>query len=112
MVTGGVQVLLIVAKTVTLVCGGILTLLSARAARRTGSPALRTLALGIGLLTVGALTGGASHQYLGLSLEESVSLQSVFTATGLGVMTYSLYAEGAGRDNSRDCEQTGGATGD
>jgi hypothetical protein len=111
MVTGGVQVLLVAAKTVTLVCGGILTVLSARAARRTGSPALRALALGIGLLTVGALTGGASHQYLGLSLQESVSLQSVFTATGLGVMTYSLYAEGT-RSGSREENGAGGAAGD
>jgi len=89
-----VELLLVVAKTVTVVCGGVLTALSARAARRTGSPALRALALGIGLLTVGALAGGLLHQYLGFTLAVGVSVSSAFTAAGLGVMTYSLYAEG------------------
>ena len=112
MVANEVSVLLVAAKTVTLVCGGALTVLAARAARRTGSPALRALALGIGLLTVGALAGGLGHQYLGLSLEASVSVQSIFTAAGLGVMTYSLYAEGAGRDSSRDRDGSGRTTGD
>jgi len=111
MVAGEVRVLLVAAKTITLVCGGMLTVLSARAARRTGSPALRALAAGIGLLTVGALAGGVGHQYLGLGLEASVSVQSVFTALGLGVMTYSLYAEGAGQ-RSRDRDDTGGTAGD
>jgi hypothetical protein len=104
------RVLLVAAKTVTLVCGGALTALSARAARRTGSPALRALAVGIGLLTVGALAGGVGHQYLGLSLGASVSVQSVFTAAGLGVMTYSLYAEGTNRQSDR--RNTGGTPGD
>lgn len=112
MVAGEVSVLLVAAKTVTLVCGGALTVLAARAARRTGSPALRALALGIGLLTAGALAGGLGHQYLGLSLDASVTAQSVFTALGLGVMTYSLYAEGAGRDSSRDRDGCGRAPGD
>ncbi len=112
MVAGEVQVLLVAAKTVTLVCGGMLTALSARAAQRTGSSALRALAIGIGLLTVGALAGGVGHQYLGLGLGTSVSVQSVFTAVGLGVMTYSVYAEGPGLDSSRDENSTGDTASD
>jgi len=88
-----VGILLVVAKTITVVCGSTLTVLAARAARRTSSRALRALAAGIGLLTIGALAGGLGHQYLGVSLEASVTVQSVFTALGLGVMTYSLYAD-------------------
>ena len=112
MVTDGVQVLLVAAKTVTLVCGGMLTILSARAARRTGSPALRALAIGTGLLTVGALAGGVGHQYLGLGLGTSVSVQSVFTAVGLGVMTSSLYTEWTDREGPHDEERTGDTAGD
>jgi hypothetical protein len=106
-----VSVLLVAAKTVTLVCGGALTILAARAARRTDSPALRALALGIGLLTTGALAGGVGHQYIGLTLEASVSVQSVFTAVGLCVMTYSLYAEGARQDEARDADGPDGTPG-
>jgi hypothetical protein len=54
---------------------------------------LRALAAGIGLLTVGALIGGALHQFLGLSLGLSVTIQSVCTAVGFAVMTYSLFTD-------------------
>jgi threonine/homoserine/homoserine lactone efflux protein len=89
----GSMALLTAAKVVTLSFGGILTLLSVRAYRRTGSPALRALAIGIGLVTTGAILGGALHQILGLTLETSATLQSVFTAIGFGVLTYSLYTK-------------------
>jgi hypothetical protein len=86
--------LLVAAKTVSLVCGGTLAVLAGRAAHRTGSDALRALALGIGLLTTGAVVGGLLHQGLGVPLVTGVAVQSIFTALGLGVMTYSLFAEG------------------
>lgn len=85
--------LLTAAKTVTALFGGTLTLLSVRAFRRTGSPALRALAGGIGLVTAGVVVGGVFHQVLALSLRTSVTLQSVFTALGFGVLTYSLYTD-------------------
>lgn len=88
-----VSVLLVAAKTVTLVFGGSITLLAVRAFRRTGSPALRALALGVGLLTVGALLGGIVHQLFELSLRIGVLVQSSFTAAGFAVLTYSLYTE-------------------
>jgi uncharacterized membrane protein YfcA len=93
--------LLTAAKTATLLFGGILTLLSLRAYRRTGSPALRALAAGIGMVTVGAILGGALHQLLDLPLRTSATLQSVFTALGFGVLTYSLYTESAATSADR-----------
>jgi uncharacterized membrane protein YfcA len=93
--------LLTAAKTVTLLFGGILTLLSLRAYRRTGSPALRALAAGIGMVTVGAILGGTLHQLLDLSLRTSATLQSVFTALGFGVLTYSLYTKSAATSTDR-----------
>lgn len=89
----GTTVVLIVAKTATLAFGSALTYLSYRAFRRTQSRALRALATGIGLLTLGALLGGALHQLAGIGLETSVGVQSVFTAVGFAVMTYSLFIE-------------------
>lgn len=85
--------MLVAAKTATFVFGGIITVLAVRAFRRTGSPAIRALAIGVGLLTVGALIGGVIHQLLDLPLETGVLVQSAFTATGFAVLTYSLYTD-------------------
>ena len=88
-----VPVLFVAAQTATFVFGGAVTVLAVRAYRRTGSPALRALAVGIGLLTAGALLGGTLHQVAGLGLRTSVTVQSVATAVGFAVLTYSLYTD-------------------
>lgn len=82
---------LAVAKTVTAVLGTLLTVLAVRAFRRTGSRAIRALAIGIGLVTLGAVVGGALHQVFGVPLAVGVAAQGVFTALGFGVLTYSVY---------------------
>lgn len=91
--SSGTTVILVAAKATTLIFGGALTLLSYRAFRRTGSSALQILTVGIGLLTTGAIVGGILHQFVGVPLEVSVSVQSVFTAVGFAVMTYSLFTD-------------------
>lgn len=88
-----VSMLFVAAQTATLLFGGAITVLAYRAFRRTGSPALRALTVGIGTLTVGALLGGTLHQFAGLDLRTSVTVQSVATAVGFGVLTYSLYTD-------------------
>ena len=100
-----VSVLFVAAQTATLIFGGAVTVLALKAFRRTGSPALRALAAGIGLLTVGALLGGTLHQVAGLGLRRSVLVQSVATAVGFAVLTYSLYTD-------HDSESTGRIDGD
>lgn len=85
-------IVLALTKGATLLFGAVLTGLSWRAYRRTADPALRALAIGIGLVTVGAILGGVLHRVLELRLVVAVSVQSVFTATGFAVLTYSLYA--------------------
>jgi|GEM_PF-549538 len=87
---------LMVGKAVTVVLGSVLALLAARAYRRTGSPALGALSVGIGLITLGALAGGVLHQVLGVSLATGVSVQAVCTAVGFAVMTYAVYGAGGG----------------
>ena len=85
--------LLVAAQTATLVFGGVITFLAVRAYRRTGSPALRALSIGIGLLTVGALVGGVLHQLFEVQLETGVVVQSVCTAAGFAFITFSLYTD-------------------
>jgi hypothetical protein len=90
--------LLVVAKLATLAFGGLVTFLAFRAYRRTGESSLRALAAGMGLVTLGALLGGILHQFANFPLELAATTQSVCTALGFAVLTYSLYAErGAGR---------------
>lgn len=86
-------VLLVATKTVTLVCGAVLTTLVYRAYRRTGAPAMRALFVGIGFVTAGALLAGSLHQFVGVPVTTSTSIESLFTATGFAVLTYSLYTE-------------------
>lgn len=86
-------VLLVVAKTLTLACGVVLTTLTYRAYRRTRSTAMRVLSVGIGLVTAGAVLAGSLNQLVGVPLMVSTTVESVFTATGFLVMTYSLYSD-------------------
>lgn len=109
MVSHGVEVVLAAAKTVTLVFGGVLTYLAYKAFRRTGSNSLRALMIGIGLLTTGALLSGLLHQIANVPLEYSVTVQSVFTALGFAVMTYSLFTDVAATTGSSESSTRRGA---
>ena len=85
------QTLVVFAKTATLVFGGIITFYTFRAFRRTGSPALRSLTVGLGLLTLGALLSGGVHTLLGGSTTLGIGVHSTLMAAGFASMTYSLY---------------------
>lgn len=78
-------------NTVTLVCGGLVTLYAVRAYRRTGARALGSLAIGLAFVTAGALLAGGLHQLVGLDFETGVGVQSAFTAVGFAVLAHSLY---------------------
>jgi len=94
---------IVVSKTVILILGSLITYLSWKAYRRTAAPALRSLAIGFGVVTAGAILAGAIDLLVGsgdvgLELVESslllgVLVNSVLTAIGFAVITYSLYAE-------------------
>jgi len=84
---------LVAAKTLTLACGVVLTSLTHRAYRRTRSTAMRVLSLGIGLVTAGAVLAGSLNQLAGVPLVLSTAVESLFTAAGFLVMTYSLYSD-------------------
>jgi hypothetical protein len=81
------------AKTVTLLLGGLITYLTAKAYRRTGAPSLRALAIGFGIITCGGVIAGVGDLTGVADLRTSVLVQSVVTAVGFAVITYSLYRE-------------------
>ena len=88
--------LVIVAEAVVLALGGIITHLAYRASKRTHSLALRRFATGFAVITLGALFGGGVHQLLGEDLLLGVLVQNGFTAVGLALLAYSLFAEEPG----------------
>lgn len=84
---------IIVVKTGILVLGGLITYFSFKAYRRTGSPSLRALALGFGIVTFGALLAGAFDVLFAVDLATGVLIDTVLTFVGFAVITYSLYVE-------------------
>ena len=85
--------LIIVLKTLTLVLGGLITYQALKAFRRTRSPALRSLTVGFGLVTLGSLLAGLVDQIVGLPTDVALVVESVLTAGGFAVILYSLYAD-------------------
>lgn len=83
----------VVLKTLTLVLGGVITYLAYKAFRRTGSVALRSLTVGFGLVTIGALVAGVADQVLGLQTEIALIAESALAAAGFAVIVYSLYVQ-------------------
>ncbi|WP_049984885.1 DUF7521 family protein [Halobellus rufus] len=84
---------IIVVKTGILVLGGLITYFSWKAYRKTGTGALRALALGFGIVTLGALLGGTMDFILGVNLATGILIDAILTFVGFAVITYSLYAD-------------------
>ena len=91
--TTHLNLIIIVAKTAILLLGGSITYYALRAYDRTGDPSLRALGVGFGIVTIGALVGGVSHQIIGADLAIGIAINSLLTAIGFGVIVYSLYVE-------------------
>lgn len=85
--------ILVVLKTLTLILGGLITYYAFKAYRRTGSNALRALAIGFGVITVGALIAGVFDQVLAISMQNAIVAESALTAIGFAVILYSLFAK-------------------
>lgn len=85
-----ISTIIVIANLITLVLGGFICLLGCRAYRRTGATALRALAVGFGLVTVGTAIGGLLHQFTPVEFIGGVALQSLFVAAGFAILAYSL----------------------
>jgi len=80
-------------KTATFILGGVITYFAHKAYRRTDSKALRFLAIGFGIITLGSMVAGLVDQVLMLSREIALTIESSLTVVGFGVIVYSLYAD-------------------
>ncbi|MEF8938044.1 DUF7521 family protein [Halobacteriaceae archaeon SHR40] len=80
-------------KTVTLVLGGLITLLAYRSYNRTGSRALGALAVGFGIITLGSFLGGVVDQLLDAGFQLGLLIESGLVAVGFAVVVYSLYTD-------------------
>lgn len=88
-----IETAIVVVKTVILLLGSGITYIAYRAYRRTGTPSLRLLSIGFGIITLGALLAGIAHQILSVSLELGILINSILVAIGLAIIMYSLYLE-------------------
>ncbi|MCG1004526.1 MULTISPECIES: hypothetical protein [Halobacterium] len=84
---------LVALKTITLALGGAVTYFALKAWKRTGSPALRSLAIGFGFVTLGSLLAGLADQVLAVERTLAVLTESALTAVGFAVIVYSLYVD-------------------
>jgi divalent metal cation (Fe/Co/Zn/Cd) transporter len=83
----------LILKTLTLLLGGVITFYSYRAYRRTASRALRALALGFGIVTLGAFLAGVVDQLIAVDPDLALVVESLFTTIGFAIILYSLYVE-------------------
>lgn len=85
---------IIVLKTVTLLLGGAVTFYAYRTYRSTGSSTIRTLAIGFGIVTIGALFAGIVDRLLPVDPGLALVVESLFTIVGFGVILYTLHVKG------------------
>lgn len=83
----------VVVKTVILLLGSGITYIAYKAYRRTGSPSLQALGIGFSIITLGALLAGVADQFLSVSLEMGVLINSILVAIGFAAIMYSLFLE-------------------
>ena len=88
-----IATLVIVLKTLGLFLGGLITYYSFKAYRRTGSRALRALAVGFGVVALGAIFAGVVDQVVPLDRTVALLIESLFTTAGFAIILYSLYVE-------------------
>lgn len=80
-------------KSLTLVLGALITYFAYRAYRATTGKPLGALALGFGLVTLGALLAGLTHQVLDLDSNVVHLTEASLTTLGFAIILYSLYAD-------------------
>ncbi len=86
-----VAIALAVAKTLVVLIGGMITYLAYKSYRRTRQPALRLLAIGFGLVTLGFALAGVVYELLSIPLAYGILIESLLMLAGFVVIAYSLY---------------------
>lgn len=86
------EYLLAVLKLATVAAGFFIVYLGMKAYRRGRQKSVLWLAVGIFVLTLGAISEGAAFQGLGWTLDQSHLFEAIVTLAGFSVLLYSLYA--------------------
>ncbi|MCW8171978.1 hypothetical protein D8S78_01725 [Natrialba swarupiae] len=84
---------LAIVKTLVLVVGSVITYFAFKAYRRTRQRALRLLAGGFGLVTLGLVLAGMLYELLDVPLAIGILLESLLVLAGFVVIAYSLYVQ-------------------
>lgn len=82
-------------KTLTLCLGAVITYYSYKAYRRTKTRALGALALGFGIVTMGAFLAGALDTLAPFNRQLAFVVESAFTAVGFAAIFYALFVDTA-----------------
>ena len=85
-----VRLLLVLTRLGVLALGLAVTVISYRAYRRTGTPYLRTAALGFGIISVGVFVEGVLFELVGLDLALVHVVESLAIGLGFVVLLRSL----------------------
>jgi uncharacterized membrane protein len=80
-------------KTLTLCLGAVITYYSYKAYRRTEARALGALALGFGIVTMGAFLAGALDALAPVDRQLAFVVESAFTAVGFAAIFYALFVD-------------------
>lgn len=86
------SLVLIGLKALTVVLGVIIVYLGAKAYRSSRRKPIFYLALGMFVMTLGAISEGLAFQGLSWGLGESHIFEAVVTLIAFGILVYSLYA--------------------
>ena len=84
--------ILSVLKAVTVALGFVIVYLGWKTYRARRQRSLFWLTMGMGLMTLGAISEGLAFQGLNWSLEQSHIVEAVVTLVAFGTLVYSLYA--------------------
>ncbi|HLE48291.1 MAG TPA: hypothetical protein VI818_08345 [Candidatus Thermoplasmatota archaeon] len=87
------ELILVLLKFFTILMGFYIVLLGYKAYRKQPHGNLLWLTVGMGILTLGAISEGLAYQGLGWTLDSSHVFEAVVTLMGFGVLVYSLFAK-------------------
>ncbi|QRV17059.1 hypothetical protein JMJ58_09410 [Haloterrigena salifodinae] len=102
--------LIAAANTATFVTGGAVAALAYRAFRRTGSAALRAVAIGFSVIVAGSIGGAIAHVGAD-NVALGVAIQSSCIAVGFTILLYSLYAETTTTTTTITLDRSGSGSG-
>jgi hypothetical protein len=85
-----VELFLVLVKFLTVLAGFYIVFLAFKAYKAKPARNVLWLAIGMGILTLGAISEGIAYQAIGWTIDESHIFEAVVTLVGFGVLVYSV----------------------